>query len=144
MGDKVDALYDRMRSEKGLIPNATTFTVMITAWGHHGAVCKARGIWQGIGDQAVRYDILVISAMVDALARNGEVGEAYDLIAEYEMKYGEVRDTNNGMWMSLLSGCKQCGDSRLGKIVYDCMRQRFCSDSSYMQSASILAQQFDG
>merc|ERR1712228_142836 len=106
-GDVLNAkrLFDQMREQTNICVDAKGFVTMFNALSHGGDVKAAKNIfYEEIFDENIKYQMLVVSAFVDCLSRNGCLYEAYDIIIQYEKRKNITLCQE--MWLSLLSGCK--------------------------------------
>eukprot|EP01083_Nonionella_stella_P050996 135444_1 len=141
--ERVKEMCENIKCNEDMVMNSTTYSNIIHLYSHNGAIDEAYSIWQHIADINIKYDLFVVSALVDGLARNEQLHEAHHIVQEYEKKNGIVIDANNGLWMSLLNGCKLHRNEPLACTVFDQMTSRFGHNQrnhDYIQSASILLQ----
>eukprot|EP01083_Nonionella_stella_P074791 203004_1 len=138
--DKVKQLFDEMIHDIHLIPIKKTYAVLFNALGHCNDIDNAYNIWRlDIRNHDVRYDVYVITTLVDGLSRKGHLLKAYKLIRKYEMFNDD--SYNDVMWTSLLSFCVKHEKTSLATRVYQQYQKRFGHDDQYinsMKSASLL------
>ena len=138
--DRVQRLYRRMKEEDVVIADSTTFAILINAHSHCGDVESAENIWtRGIGDDRIKYDCFVVTAMVDCLSRSGWLQKARMVIGEYEEMRG-MKAESKAMWMSLLSACVKFRDFDRANDTYHEFRTRHSKNDGYMSAADALMQ----
>eukprot|EP01083_Nonionella_stella_P026725 73609_1 len=86
----------------GLTADMETYKILLNGCSHCGDVTKAKLIWEGIKDDDVKYNPVIINTLADCMARKGFVVEAKQLI----LKFNEKDET---AWTSLLHGCVSNG-----------------------------------
>ncbi len=138
--ETVQALYRRMKEEGDVAADSTTFAILINAHSHCGDVETAQDIWSGdIGDERVKYDCFVVTAMVDCLSRSGWLQRARAVIGEYEEMKG-MEAESKAMWMSLLSACIKFRDYDRANDIYCEFQRRHSKNERYMSAAGALMQ----
>merc|ERR1712129_433585 len=107
-------LFDGMKMEA----DVKTFVLILNGCAHVGEVDRAKDIWENrIVDEKMKYDIYVMTALIDCMARKGELREAMALMIEHDLREEIV-------WKALLSGCTKHNDSQMAKQVHDEMIKR--------------------
>ena len=118
---------------KTINPDHKTFTFMIYACSHHGEVEEAMRIWnEDIGDETIKRDEYVMSALLDGMARKGMLAEVMELILREN--HGDCKV----MWMSLLSACRHHRNQEMTQKVFEEIKSRFPGDDALITSAGIL------
>merc|ERR1712129_652913 len=129
-----------------------TYAIYINACSHCGCVDAAENVWRNeIVDDGLKWNSYVVTAMIDCLARNGELNKAYAILkewTEYNEQFDIVEEKNDiAMWLSLLSGCRRHKNSKLAQTVHDeferYTQQKYgdlnqASVQKYIESAKIL------
>ena len=134
-------IYNAMVETIGLDPDYRTFVVLFSNLSHSRNVSKAIEIWEEMRGSAekFRWHQFVVSALIDGMARDGTLLQAYELIIEYENRSDENMNDNEVMWMALLSGCIQHNDKTLAQMIYnDIFCLRFKHKLSYFSTATTL------
>ncbi len=90
-------------------------------------------IWDNEIKADIKYNIYLVSALVDCLSRNGELKSAYDLIKEYE---SNDNMSNEVMYNSLMNGCKKFNDTIMGEQIYKEYQLKFGENISLTVSMS--------
>merc|ERR1711933_382668 len=115
-----------------------TFTFMISACAHAGDTEQALQIWRDeIGDAIDRYDIYLISSLVDCLSRSGELKKAHDFIQEFEDQRHDSNIRNEVMYNSLMAGCKKYGNELMAQQVSTEYKLRFGDSSKDISSNTV-------
>ena len=136
---RVGTLLRKMET-LGMTLNHKVYVSLINMHGHCGDVESAERVWTvDIVDDEVRYNKFVTTAVVDSLARCGEIKRALGIVMEYE-KYSDGQ-YHESMWSACLSGCYQhCNEENaaLAQEIYQEMSKRFHGNALRMKSASVL------
>ncbi|KAF5728813.1 pentatricopeptide repeat-containing protein [Tripterygium wilfordii] len=107
------SLFDDMLSCQ-IQPDPVTFTAVLTALAHTGAVDEA---WKIFNTMFLKYgmepSVEHYACMVGVLSRAGRLSEAVDLISRMPVK------PTAKVWGALLNGASVTGDVELGKFVCD-------------------------
>eukprot|EP01083_Nonionella_stella_P061012 159097_1 len=113
-----------------------TYIALMNACSHCGDMAQAERIWMDeMDDDEIKYNEYVVASLVDCFGRSGALDKADDVIHAFEANTNEC---NQIMWMSLLSHCRNYNDKEKMQCVYNRMKERFASDTSYMATASLL------
>ncbi|KAK9926829.1 hypothetical protein M0R45_024038 [Rubus argutus] len=110
----------------GLVPDESTFSVLLCACCHSGLVKDGREIFRkmkeefGIKARAEHYVHLV-----KLLGMEGRLDEAYNLILSLP------EPVDSGIWGALLSCCDACGDSELAEIIAQRLFESNSKKSAY-------------
>lgn len=110
----------------GLVPDESTFSVLLCACCHSGLVKDGREIFRkmkeefGIKARAEHYVHLV-----KLLGMEGRLDEAYNLILSLP------EPVDSGIWGALLSCCDACGDSELAEIIAQRLFESNSENSAY-------------
>lgn len=128
------AVFDEMR-QAGAVPNAITFTGVLSACDHCGMVEEGRKWFNRMKcDYHIDPGIEHYACMVDLLSRAGYIEEAMNLIEEMPFK----ADAN--MLSPVLRGCVAHGVKAFGKKIAEQIIELDSEDSSaYVQLSNILA-----
>ncbi|KAA8518831.1 hypothetical protein F0562_016395 [Nyssa sinensis] len=106
-------LYDRML-KNGTLPDPVTFTAVLAACAHSGAVDEACKIFDAM---LPKYGIQPLvehyACMVGTLGRAGKLSEAVEFISKMPI------EPSAKVWGALLNGASVSGDVELGKFVCD-------------------------
>merc|ERR1712228_1109179 len=108
--------------------NCKTIKLMMSACSHCGKVSKAMNIWCNdiVNADNIKFDVFVVSSLVDCLSRNGHLNKAKNVIAEYENFAICNSDYSNiQMWTSLLNGCKKTNNIKMAETVLNEIMHRF-------------------
>lgn len=109
--DKAFNLFDNLL-ERGLQPDESTFSALLSACCHSGHVKEGRDFFRRMRDEfAIEARTEHCVHMVKLLGMEGELEEAYNLILSLE------EPVDCGIWGALLSCCDFHGNSELGEIV---------------------------
>lgn len=110
----------------GVVPDESTFSVLLCACCHSGLVKDGREIFRkmkeefGIKARAEHYVHLV-----KLLGMEGRLDEAYNLILSLP------EPVDSGIWGALLSCCDACGDSELAEIIAQRLFESNSEKSAY-------------
>lgn len=107
-----EALYHFSRmKEEGMLPDHTTLTAVIKAYGLEGKVSEGRETFLNmINDYNIAPDLDHYAAMVDLLGRSGRLQEAYELIDEMPLT------PNSTVWEAFLTAAIMNGNVRLAHL----------------------------
>ncbi|KAB8089523.1 hypothetical protein EE612_014483 [Oryza sativa] len=109
-GEKAIALFDGMGS-LGLRPDKITFVGVLSACRHSGLVSQGFHIFDSMEEKyGVKPEIEHYSCMVDLLARDGQLDNAYIFIQNMPIK------ANSVMWSSLVRACMLHGNIKVRKL----------------------------
>ncbi|EFJ18535.1 hypothetical protein SELMODRAFT_78179 [Selaginella moellendorffii] len=96
----------------GVTPDQVTFTNVLAVCSHIGVTEKACGYFTSmVGDHGIAPAREHYGAIIDNLARSGELEEAEELVTNMPYKPGEME------WSVLLSACSSYKDLERGKRV---------------------------
>ncbi|RLM61784.1 pentatricopeptide repeat-containing protein [Panicum miliaceum] len=97
--------------QEGVLPDNTTLTAIIKAYGLKGKVSEAEEIFYNMThDYSIAPDVDHYAAMVDILGRSGRLEEAYELIDEMPLI------PSLAVWEALLSAATIHGNVRLANL----------------------------
>ncbi|KAK8916046.1 Pentatricopeptide repeat-containing protein [Platanthera zijinensis] len=110
-GKAVMELMNSMEKE-GILPNAVTFTSLLSACGRAGLVEEGLRLFD---EMQGRFNVSPTKqhygCVVDLLARSGMVEEAHQFIKNMPVKPDAVA------WRALLSACRMHGEAQLGGVI---------------------------
>lgn len=120
-------------------PNTKTYGLLFNALSHCGDIDEIIDIWyKQINDQHnIKYDKYVITSLIDAMSRCGQLQKAYDIIMSDDFN-DHCKFDQKPMFLSLLSGCRIHSNQTVANLVYKEIEQRFNNDIKVMQSAKML------
>ena len=122
-----DEQPQRLQQRQCIIPDRKTFILLLSACSHSGDVETAKYIWrEKIMDDDIKYDDYVMTALVDCMARKGDVYlmEAKELLLQNMGRYDSL-DKEEIAWTALLSGCSKHNDYKMAEDVHKEMNKRF-------------------
>ncbi|KAK9667733.1 hypothetical protein RND81_13G007700 [Saponaria officinalis] len=109
--DETLVFFDKMR-ESGVKPDHQTFTAVLSACSHSGAVAEGMEYFRSmIEEHMLEPRLEQYTCLVDLLGRAGYLNEAYDLIMA--MPY----PPDDRIWGSLLGSCRIHGNETLAEVV---------------------------
>ena len=111
--DEAKKVYDRMMNEYEIQPDRHTFIHLISASNFVGGVEEAEGIWNGIEDEKIKYDEVVVNALIDCMARKGDLVKAKQFLIDHKLS------ENEHIFMSLMSGSAKHNDSQMSEKIFD-------------------------
>ncbi|KAM3240320.1 hypothetical protein ACQJBY_053791 [Aegilops geniculata] len=127
-GSEAVALFLSMR-EVGVLPDSTTFIVVLSACSHAGLVDEGISIFNSMASEyKVNPDIKHYGCMVDLFSRAGLLSRAYELIDNMPF------EPNLAILGALLSACSVNNDLEIGELVL----QKIDSVCSYKGGAGVL------
>ncbi|KAJ1278012.1 hypothetical protein BS78_04G047600 [Paspalum vaginatum] len=127
-GEEAVALFFSMR-EEGILPDSTTFVVVLTACSHAGLVDKGIEIFSSMESECnVSPDIKHYGCMVDLFSRAGLIHRAYEFITTMPF------EPNLEILGTLLSVCSTNNELEIGELVL----KRIESVCSYKGGARVL------
>lgn len=98
--------------ERKIMPNAVTFTSVLSACCHAGLLEEGLHLFHNMeGEFGVKPQIEHYGCIVDLLGRVGHLREAYDFVIRMPIKPDPI------LWRSLLGSCRLHGDSEMGERV---------------------------
>ncbi|KAJ4704973.1 Pentatricopeptide repeat [Melia azedarach] len=109
LGKAAIAIFQEMEL-MGLKPDRVTFVGILCACSHSGLVEDGRKLFESMMNYGIKPHMEHYGCMVDILARDGCLDEAYDLIKS--MPY----EANSVIWRALMGGCRLHGNAEMGKI----------------------------
>lgn len=105
------ALFNRMISERQIVPNYVTFLGALSACAHSGLVTKGREIFESMEKvHSMKPRMEHYACMVDILGRAGSLNQAFEFVIQMPEK------PSSDVWAALLSSCRLHGDVELAKI----------------------------
>ncbi|XP_020276690.1 pentatricopeptide repeat-containing protein At2g37310 [Asparagus officinalis] len=110
--DNAIIMFNRML-DNGIEPDPVTFTTVLSACAHAGAVNEARKIYKMMASYEILPAMEQYACMVGVFSRQGMLEEAMEFISKMP---GEP---NAKIWGSLLNGAASIGDVEFGKFVYE-------------------------
>ncbi|VAI44197.1 unnamed protein product [Triticum turgidum subsp. durum] len=127
-GKEAVALFLSMR-EVGVLPDSTTFIVVLSACSHAGLVDEGISIFNSMASEyKVTPDIKHYGCMVDLFSRAGLLSRAYELIDSMPF------EPNLAILGALLSACSVNNELEIGELVL----QKIDSVCSYKGGAGVL------
>ena len=116
--------------------NRKTFIHMINALSHCGDIDGAVKVWEEkIESEKIKYDDFVMSALIDCMARNGEVRKGFEYITRCNVQ-------NEVAWIALMSGCKRSNDLEMAQRVFHEMIGRFGESAVCVEAACKMFHDF--
>ncbi|XP_015688763.2 pentatricopeptide repeat-containing protein At1g31430 [Oryza brachyantha] len=116
-GEKSIALFHQMES-LGIHPDKITFIGILSACRHNGFVSQGLRIFDSMVEKyGVKQEIEHYACMVDLLARDGQLDDAYLFIQKMPFK------ANSVVWSSLLRACMVHDNIRIRKIAEEQLLQ---------------------
>lgn len=107
------SIYDNMIFA-GMKPNAVTFVALLYACSHVGLLDKGHDIFKSmINEYGLNPSLQHYTCLLDLYGRSGNLDEAEDLFNTMPFKPDEAA------WASLLSACKQHGNTKMGIRIAD-------------------------
>ncbi|KAL6562080.1 Pentatricopeptide repeat-containing protein, mitochondrial [Orobanche gracilis] len=105
------ALFNKMISERLIMPNYVTFLSALSTCAHAGLVTKGREIFESMDRvYSMKPRMEHYACMVDLLGRAGRLNQAFEFVMQMPEK------PNSDVWAALLSSCRLHGDVELAKI----------------------------
>ena len=136
--DKSIELCHKMEYKNRLKPDSNTYAIILNACSHCGDDKLARHVWLNeINDEKVQYDIFVMTALIDCIARKGFIIEAFEWMMKYKKKTKDIL-SDEVMYTALMAGCKKHDNLLMAQFVYNEMERKFKNNSKYMSSASAM------
>ncbi|KAK3156077.1 hypothetical protein QOZ80_2AG0102570 [Eleusine coracana subsp. coracana] len=127
-GEEAVALFFSMR-EEGVVPDSTTFIVVLSACSHAGLVDEGIRIFNSMETEYnVSPDIKHYGCMVDLFSRAGLISRAYELVRTMPF------EPNLVILGALLSACSTNNELEIGKLVLN----KIDSVCSYRGGADVL------
>lgn len=127
-GNEAVALFLSMR-EVGVLPDSTTFIVVLSACSHAGLVDEGISIFNSMASEyKVTPDIKHYGCMVDLFSRAGLLSRAYELIDSMPF------EPNLAILGALLSACSVNNELEIGELVL----RKIDSVCSYKGGAGVL------
>ena len=117
-------LFECIGNDDKMVPDRKTFILLINGCSHCGDMETARDMWGRIGDEDIKMDEYVMTAVVDGLARNGRLQEARGLLLENAVRAQVV-------WKALLSGCVKHGHAEMAKRIHQDIESMFVSNTCH-------------
>ncbi|KAL5809571.1 hypothetical protein ACOSQ3_030262 [Xanthoceras sorbifolium] len=92
-------------------PDGVTFVGILCACSHSGLVDEGKELFESmLNVYGIKPEMEHYGCMVDLLARDGRLDEAYDLIQSMP------HEANSVIWRALLGGCRIHGNAEMGEI----------------------------
>ncbi|CAL0309780.1 unnamed protein product [Lupinus luteus] len=134
-GSEALELFDRLLSERTLVPDHICFSAVLTACNHAGFLDKGVEYFNKMTtNYGLSPDIDQYACLIDLYARNGNLRKARDLIEQMPC------DPNYVIWSSFLSSCKIYGDVELGsEAANQLIKMEPCNAAPYITLAHIYA-----
>ncbi|GJM90284.1 hypothetical protein PR202_ga06548 [Eleusine coracana subsp. coracana] len=127
-GEEAVALFFSMR-EEGVVPDSTTFIVVLSACSHAGLVDEGIRVFNFMETEYnVSPDIKHYGCMVDLFSRAGLISRAYELVRTMPF------EPNLVILGALLSACSTNNELEIGKLVLN----KIDSVCSYRGGADVL------
>ncbi|KAG8058178.1 hypothetical protein GUJ93_ZPchr0002g26364 [Zizania palustris] len=141
-GKEAVALFMSMR-EAGVLPDSTTFVVVLSACSHAGLVDEGISIFSSMeSEYKVTPDIKHYGCMVDLFSRAGLIARAYQFIDNMPF------EPNLAILGALLSACSINNELDIGELVIKRIESKFlswvldqCFDISTLNGASLVVGQ---
>lgn len=109
LGETSIAVFREMEL-MGLKPDGVTFVTVLCACSHSGLVEEGKQFFESMLNYGIKPQMEHYGCMVDLLARDGRLDEAYGLIQS--MPY----DANSVIWRALLAACRLHRNAKIGEI----------------------------
>ncbi|XP_068669371.1 pentatricopeptide repeat-containing protein At2g37310 [Aristolochia californica] len=134
-GDADAALYYFSKMLMGGIhPDPVTFTAVLAACAHVGAVVEAQRIFDSMSFYGVESTVEHYACFVGTLSRAGMLSEAVDMVSKMPV------EPNAKVWGALLNGAAITCDVQVGKYAYDHLLEIEPKNTgNYIIFANILA-----
>ncbi|CAL9114945.1 unnamed protein product [Musa acuminata var. zebrina] len=117
--------FDNMVDD-GVMPNATTFTSLLSACSHSGLSEEGRSFFDSMNlKYGIEPKMNHYACMVDILGRAGKLQEAEEFIKQMPM------EPDTSIWVSLLGACRIHGDLDLGEKIADKIMNRDHNHAGY-------------
>lgn len=131
LGAEALLVFDSMTKE-GVSPDEVTFVGILTACSHCGMVDEARFCFNSMHrDFSIEPQLEHYGAMVDAMARGGQLDDAYSMIK------GMPLEPDAAIWRALLGACRRHGRWDVAEMALGQMRQ--CHSGDYVLLSSIYS-----
>ena len=101
------------------LANKQTFVILLSGYSHSGdGMEEAVKVWEHqIERRSIKYDLLIMTALIDGLARRGFVYSAYEYAAKYNKFHKITKHFDDVMYTSLLSGCRDRKNKLLAQFI---------------------------
>merc|ERR1712129_116579 len=102
--------------------NKQSFVILLNGYSHScsdDAMDRAVDIWENMIPHAlIKYDLLIMTSLIDGLARRGFVYSAFEYVTAYN-KFHKLTQKNydDVMYTCLLSGCRERNNRHLAEYV---------------------------
>eukprot|EP01084_Bolivina_argentea_P107378 191983_1 len=135
---KVKELLALMMKHTNLYPDRQTYIDILNTYGHCDGeenINEAMKLWNEINNIFAKYDCIVVTTIVDCLARKNYLNHAYGIIMDFETQTEEVY---YAMWLAILSGCRKFQNKLIAQKIYNDMTNRFKPNDHCMTHANLL------